>query len=265
MRLSDTLTSSADGWTLVETGWDAEHALAVGSNFMVGNGYLGYRGTAPDESAEADVALVVSDTYDMADGRWRELCTVPNPLVVRASVDGVPVTVADAEDVQTSLDLRSGEFRQQMSCRAGEARIAVTVRRVASAVDPHLLAQRWEVTSDRTVDVVLETDLDTQVWSLNGDHFADMQVADGVATGHTVERGTTVVVAQHVVGPTVATVTPNGAWWSRRWLRYGRPTTTTTRWIRRAPVAAPPRGSGTPPWPRRARRRGTASGTAWTW
>ena len=208
MRLSDTLTSSADGWTLVETGWDAEHALAVGSNFMVGNGYLGYRGTAPDESAEAYVALVVSDTYDMADGRWRELCTVPNPLVVRASVDGVPVIVADAEDVQTSLDLRSGEFRQQMSCRAGEARIAVTVRRVASAVDPHLLAQRWEVTSDRTVDVVLETDLDTQVWSLNGDHFADMQVADGVATGHTVERGTTVVVAQHVVGPTVATVTP---------------------------------------------------------
>ncbi len=208
MRLSDTLTSSADGWTLVETGWDAEHALAVGSNFMVGNGYLGYRGTAPDESAEAYVALVVSDTYDMADGRWRELCTVPNPLVVRASVDGVPVTVADADDVQTSLDLRSGEFRQQISCRAGEARIVVTVRRVASAVDLHLLAQRWEVTSDRTVDVVLETDLDTQVWSLNGNHFADMQVTDGVAVGHTVERGTTVVVAQHVAGPTVATLTP---------------------------------------------------------
>ena len=94
MRLSDSLTCHEDGWTVIETGWDADRALAVGSNFLAGNGYLGYRATPAEGRAADYVALVVTDTYDMADGRWRELCTVPNPLVVAAMVDGTPVSVA---------------------------------------------------------------------------------------------------------------------------------------------------------------------------
>ena len=62
MRLSETLTCSDDGWTLTETGWDADRALALGSNFMAGNGYLGYRATPAEARAGDYVALVVSDT-----------------------------------------------------------------------------------------------------------------------------------------------------------------------------------------------------------
>jgi antitoxin (DNA-binding transcriptional repressor) of toxin-antitoxin stability system len=36
-----------------------------------------------------------------------------------------------------------------------------------------------------------------------------MEVTGGAAVGHTVERGTTVVVAHHVDGPTVATLEPH--------------------------------------------------------
>ena len=84
--LSDTLHVANDGWSLTETGWEDERAVAVGSNFMVGNGYLGYRGTSPEQGPDAYVALVVTDTYDCADGQWRELTTAPNPLFVSASV-----------------------------------------------------------------------------------------------------------------------------------------------------------------------------------
>jgi len=208
MRLSDTLTCHEDGWTVIETGWDTDRALAVGSNFLAGNGYLGYRATPAEARAGDFVALVVSDTYDMADGRWRELCTAPNPLVVAATAAGVPLTVSAADDVESRFDLRTGELDLRYTQQVGEARPEVRCRRFASMADLHLLAQRWEVRSDRPVEVVLDTAIDTQVWSLNGDHFADLVVRDGVAVGRTVERGTTLVVAQEVAAPASATVTP---------------------------------------------------------
>jgi len=209
MRLSETLTCSDDGWTLTETGWDADRALALGSNFMAGNGYLGYRATPAEARAADYVALVVSDTYDMADGRWRELCTVPNPLVVAATVNGTAVNVADATDVTTSFDVRTGEVDLRYTVAVDDATLSVRVRRFASMADLHLLAQRWEVTTDRDVEVVLDTAIDTAVWSLNGNHFADMQVADGTAVGRTVERGTTVVVAHEVAGADATRITPS--------------------------------------------------------
>lgn len=208
MRLSESLTCSEDGWTLVETGWDTERGLAVGSNFMAGNGYLGYRATPAEARADDYVALVVSDTYDMADGRWRELCTVPNPLVVGATVDGMPLSIHDATEVETSFDVRTGELSMRYTVPAGAATLTVHLRRFASMSDLHVLAQRWELSTDTEADVRLDTAIDPDVWSLNGDHFADMTVTGGLAVGQTVERGTTVVVAQEVSGVEATRVTP---------------------------------------------------------
>jgi trehalose/maltose hydrolase-like predicted phosphorylase len=67
---------------------DPQRIITTGSNFGCGNGYLGYRGTFPEWTAREYVGCVVSDTYDMADGRWKELCTVPNGLWLRWSLDG---------------------------------------------------------------------------------------------------------------------------------------------------------------------------------
>ena len=100
-HLSDTLHVDDTGWQLVETGWDADHAVAVGSNFLVGNGYIGYRGTTPEQGPAEYVALVVADTYDCADGHWRELATAPNPLYVAFEVEGEPISTRHADEVVT--------------------------------------------------------------------------------------------------------------------------------------------------------------------
>ena len=198
-RLTDDLACTPDGWTLVERGWDADRAVAVGSSFMVGNGYLGYRATSPEQRAGDWVALVVSDTYDMADGRWRELCTAPNPLYVAAELAGAPLTVARAAEVESSLHLATGLLEQRFVQHVGDVRAEVRTARVSSMADLHLLAQRWELHVDRSTEVRVSDGIDADVWSLNGDHFAALEVGpDGdrmVAEGTTVERGTRVVVA----------------------------------------------------------------------
>ena len=229
-RLADDLACTPDGWTLVESGWDPDRAVAVGSSFMVGNGYLGYRATSPEQRAGDWVALVVSDTYDMADGRWRELCTAPNPLYVAASLAGTPLTVAAAQEVESRLQLATGRLEHRFVQQVGDVRAEVRTARVSSMADLHLLAQRWELHLDGPAEVEVVAGVDGEVWSLNGDHFAAVAIAsDGdrlVADATTVERGTEVVVAaeSRVVGGQVRAddlVTGEREAYRRRVVRVG--------------------------------------------
>lgn len=199
MQLSERLRVGDDGWRLVETGWDAERAPHVGTNFLCGNGYLGYRGTSPEHTADDLVALVVTDTYDRVGDGWQELVTAPNPLFVAATVDGTPIGVATADHVETSLDLRIGELGVRFAQRVGAALVEVDVRRVASYDDLHLLTQRWRLHADADVEIELLDGVDGVVWSLHGDHFRSLEVTDRdgtiVAEARTVQHDVEVVVA----------------------------------------------------------------------
>ncbi len=216
-RFSPTLIVADDGWRLVESGWDADRAVAVGSNFMVGNGYLGYRGTNPQQSADGYVALVVTDTYDCADGHWRELTTAPNPLFVSITVAGRELRIDEAVSVETSLDLRGGVFGQRCEFDTPDGRVNVAVERLASYAELHLLAQRVTVSGESTTTVQVDAGIDGDIWSLNGTHLPAVDYsADGEtlsAAGRTVESGIDLAVAAVVTGPAdpTAVIADSGA------------------------------------------------------
>jgi kojibiose phosphorylase len=199
VQLTDTLSVDQTGWHLTEIGWNPDRAVAVGSNFLCGNGYLGYRGTTPEQGAEDYVALVVTDTYDCADGLWRELTTAPNPLFVAARRGAGPIGAAMGDHVSTSLDLRSGTFSARYEQVIDGANVVVEVERFASYDNLHLLAQRWRLRSDSALTLALDVGIDGQVWSLNGDHLpSTVRTAHGdvlSAVGTTGESGITVAVA----------------------------------------------------------------------
>ena len=165
------------GWEIVDTAPTPERTITVGSNFMVGNGYLGYRGTRPDQRAGDFVACVVSDTYDMADGVWRELCTVPNALFVGLSLDGDPLRFDEDEPAEIEVTLATAEVTQRWRATTGDGRSAnVSVRRFASLDDLHLVAQQITVVpDDPAAEVAFDTTIDTDMWSLNGEHFASVE------------------------------------------------------------------------------------------
>ncbi|RQD78113.1 MAG: hypothetical protein D5S01_01820, partial [Halanaerobium sp. MSAO_Bac5] len=62
-----------DGWNLEIPEIDENQIVNYGSNLLCGNGYLAYRGTLEEWGKDQYKACIVSDTYDMADGKWREL------------------------------------------------------------------------------------------------------------------------------------------------------------------------------------------------
>ncbi len=200
MKLTETLTVEPDGWVLVEGGWDAERSVASGSSFLCGNGYLGYRGTTAEQRAKDYVALVVTDTYDCADGKWRELTTAPNPLFVAASAGQVPLSVESGHEVEARFDLRAGVYSGSFTQDIDGVAVRIEATRFASYDNLHLMAQRWTLSSDGDITIDIDAGIDTDIWSLNGVHLPQVDVraeSDGqlLASARTVESGITLAVA----------------------------------------------------------------------
>ncbi|TVR71766.1 MAG: glycoside hydrolase family 65 protein [Spirochaetaceae bacterium] len=175
MQLENNLATDTT-WEIFETSFIPEQHVTTGSNYMIGNGYLGYRGTFADDRAEDRVACVLTDTYDRADGTWTELVTAPNGLFTGITVDGNPRRWKSEprRDYRRTLDFRYGIW----SVRATwpEAGISLREERFASRGDLHVLASRTRITADRAVRLRIETGIDGAVWSLNGEHYREISL-----------------------------------------------------------------------------------------
>ncbi|MFW6274349.1 MAG: glycosyl hydrolase family 65 protein [Spirochaetota bacterium] len=200
-------------WLISENRFDPIQIVTTGSNFMTGNGYLGYRGTFPEWESDEYVGCVVSDTYDNADGKWKELCTVPNALYTVGEVETHKVhptrTTGEVSDYRLSLNYRygrtSGSYTWKEPVPAGAAaqqELNVSFERFSSYSSLHLVAQRVKIHPGHAGRLTLYTGVDGQVWSLNGDHFSKCRPfeSDGVIGFHcsTAETGLPIVVAQGI-------------------------------------------------------------------
>ena len=194
---------TTSGWDVVDTAPTIDRGVGVGSCFLAGNGYLGYRGTCPEQLAVDFVGCVVSDTYDMADGVWRELCTVPNGLYVELAFDGEAVRFDDERPSSVQLSLDRGEVTHRWFARTDRgATVELTMRRFASLDDHHVVAQQVTARAERSGELTVAAGIDDDVWSLNGEHFRSVDTAHEAGTVlsrcTTVERGTDIAVAASV-------------------------------------------------------------------
>lgn len=215
MKLKNDLRTE-DGWQLIEDRFDPEQLVTRGSNFLIGNGYLGYRGTFEGWEQDKYVACIVTDTYDLADGKWRELCNAPNGLFTVIKVDGERVTAEGGEvsDYQRTLHLADGVLSRRYHWRSGQRWQSETVglelaaERFASYDNLHLIPLRYRLKVDRACQLELYTGIDGRVWNLNGDHFehCEGEAQDGLLTMHvrTCEQGVALEVAEGLSfsGPT---------------------------------------------------------------
>ncbi len=154
----------ADPWVLVYEGFDPVHEAHREALTVLGNGYFGTRGAAPERAADGVhypgtyLAGVYNRLVSTVHGRQVEdehLVNVPNWLVLDLRVGAGPwwsengLTVTDE---RRELDLRRGVLtRTAVLTDTGGRRIRLTQRRVVSMARPHLAA--------------LETTIVAQGWS----------------------------------------------------------------------------------------------------
>src|SRR6056297_613469 len=194
------------GWEILEIAYDQSQAINSGSIFMTGNGYLGYRGTMAEDTKEDYVGCFVTDTWDNADGKWEELCNVPNGLYTQLSIEGVPLTVKKEkpEQYKRKLNLKNGVTTVDYTKMIDDTGIRITYHeeKFASLNNLHLIPLKIEFMADKDADIIILEGIDGNVWNLNGEHLKNYHIGLSknrlFITSETSEKKQLIAVASNI-------------------------------------------------------------------
>lgn len=195
-----------DLWKIEKNGFEKSDIELHGSKYLIGNGYMGYRGTMEEYSANELVAVNLAGLFDKNGDLWRESVNAPNPLYTALAVNGKVLSVADtpvSAHTQT-LDIRHGIHKRKTVFSVCGAEITVTAERFVSMARESIAALRYSVSSDKDITLTLSTGIDNNIWDINGPHIEnrEMSVNENYSrfTGTTVQNAIEIEVHEYNSG-----------------------------------------------------------------
>jgi len=189
-------------WEIKETSFLRDKVEQNGSRFLIGNGFMGYRGTLEEFGKKQLVALNMAGLFDKNGDSWRESVNAPNPFYVKTVANGVELNVltADILDHEQTLNIRHGIHTRRTVFNVNGAKITVKSERFLSMQRENLAALKYTVSTDTDITLCVETYMDTDIWNIHGDHFTVKSQKDNFLELETIERKLPVFVYQHIVG-----------------------------------------------------------------
>lgn len=165
-------------WNITETNQlSLEDIDRQGNKFLIGNGYIGYRGTLEEFSKQQKTATIVSGLYDRVGEQWREPVNLPNGCFVQVIYKGEPLHALMSKVVSHTqiLDMHSGVHTRETTFEASDG-VCITIRsrRFASLKRLHLLCMEFSISADRECRVDLRTGIHGDVWDINGPHLEEI-------------------------------------------------------------------------------------------
>lgn len=142
-----------------------------GNRLLVGNGYLGIRGTLEEAGKEQLAAVNLAGIYDKVGDGWREPLNAPNPLYTRVRVDGKLLTALDGSaDTHTqSLEFRHGIYSR--ATRWASAGVTVYGSHIAHMGQEHLILSSFIVEAKQDTKLEIIAGIDTDIWEIYGPHY----------------------------------------------------------------------------------------------
>lgn len=166
------------GWTVCKEGFARNDIVCNGNKFIIGNGYMGFRGTMEEYTRDQLVALNLAGIYDKNGGKWREPVNAPNGFYTILTVDGKKIGLPEVMPVfhVQKLDIRNGLHSRDTVWFAGGGKVKVSAQRFLSLSDFHLMCLKYTVLVEKSCELVIKTGIDGDVWDINGPHLKDYVV-----------------------------------------------------------------------------------------
>jgi beta-phosphoglucomutase len=170
---------SPPGFLLTATGFHADAAELNGSKFLLGNGYVGYRGTLEEYGKASQVAVTVAGLYDQAGDAWREPVNAPNGFYTVLSAGGQVLNARDHTPArhQQTLDMRRAVHGRESVFKTRTNEIWVKAERFLSLDDVHLMVMKYQLKAARAEQLVIRTGVDSEVWDINGPHLTELHAS----------------------------------------------------------------------------------------
>lgn len=167
-------------WKLTEKEFDTDKIAGNGNKYLIGNGYMGVRGTLDEYEKEHLVAINLAGIYDQVGDLWREPLNAPNGFYAYLEIDGRKICLPDTkpEDHLIQLDYRHGVFKRRTRWTTARGDVIFESERFVSMKDVHLGAVRYTVKADFHADVKLTMGIDADVWDINGPHYDEIAMDD---------------------------------------------------------------------------------------
>lgn len=193
-------------WNITETNLLAPKDVdRQGNKLLIGNGYIGYRGTLEEFTKDQKTATIVSGLYDKVGEQWREPVNLPNGGFVQVIYKGEPLHALTSKVLShtQTLNMRDAVHERQTIFEAADGtQITVRARRFASLARYHLLCMEYTVSANHECEVDIRTGIDGDVWDINGPHLREIvcEEREGVLTVSAIshENGVPVAVSQAI-------------------------------------------------------------------
>ncbi len=184
---------------LQEHSFQKENVVFNGNRFLIGNGYLGYRGTLDEFTKDECVGLNVAGLYDGLPGKWRETVNAFNPFYLSLQVGKSTLSVLQMHLSHTqSLNLTNGTFRRETVFCIPNGTLTLCTERFVSFARKNILCSKAVLTATADVELTLHVAVDPDIWDLNGPHLVCRRFESDsrtlTASGATQERGDRVTV-----------------------------------------------------------------------
>lgn len=161
-------------WIIEKNQFDTEDIEKHGSKFLLGNGFMGYRGTMEEYGADQLVAVNLAGFFDLAENsNWRESVNAPNPLYTVVAVDDVELNLSTLTPVshKQSLDIRNGIHTRNTQFLVNGVNVTINAERFVSMTNENIIALKYSVVADKDVLITVKTGVDKNVWNISGDHL----------------------------------------------------------------------------------------------
>lgn len=160
-------------WLIEDEGFRGEDIEFFGSKYLIGNGYMGYRGTLEEYGKEQLCACTLAGIYDKNGEKWREPVNMPNPFCIRTKVDGAAVSVLARKPVshRQRLDLYRGKFSRDTEFTTPSGRCCIHTERFLSRERLSLMAMKYVLHASPGASIEAEVCLDRDIWDINGPHL----------------------------------------------------------------------------------------------
>ncbi len=166
-------------WIINSKGFEADKIPGLGNRFLIGNGYMGIRGTLEEYRKSELAAINLAGIFDKVGDGWREPLNAPNGLYTRICVDGETLCLPEREAAsnEMSLDFRKRLFSRKTTWQTEKGTVTVKTERFAHREHLHLCGMRYEISTDFSGNVELLTGIDGDVWDIHGPHYDHLETS----------------------------------------------------------------------------------------
>lgn len=161
-------------WCIEKNSFEKQDIELNGSKFLIGNGFMGYRGTLEEYTADQLVAVNLAGFFDLANGsNWRESVNAPNPLYTAIEAYGKELNIAKISPVshKQQLDIKTGIHSRKTVFSFNGVNITIKAERFVSMARENIIAMKYSISADKPMSVVVNTGIDKNIWNISGNHL----------------------------------------------------------------------------------------------